>query len=393
MGTKAQEPAIRIVAMDDNPGDLELLRYLVGTGKLKSIDFVGKTSVPAALEEIAQGEPDVILVNYLLGENTGIDFLSMVRRAGVQSPAILLTGTGSEEVAVAALQGGFADYLPKSSLSHRSLERAVKNAFEKHRLAQQADRYRKDLEEAVQQLDRQNREISGFYHTLAHELKTPLTGAREYVSLVLDGCLGGVSPEQKEVLGSAIRSCDQLRRCIDDLFDVSRIETGKLQVDLTEGSLGATVRLGTDCFISQAASQGVEFRVEVEDDMPPATFDEHRVVQVIGNLVGNALKFTHRGGRVVVRCNRTGRGYQQVCVQDDGEGISSEVLERVFERLYQAEGNATIKGGMGLGLHLCDQLVKMQGGSIEATSEPGAGSTFCFTIPESEQVGELRRAG
>lgn len=372
---------MHVVAVDDNPADLELLRFVLGTDVLGEVDFVGYGTPEAGLAAVVARQPDVLIVDYSLGTMSGFDFLETVREAGIDSPAVLLTGSGNESIAVSALHSGFSDYLAKRSLSASSLKRVIDNVTEKYRLTKQSEAYRTDLEGAVEELAARNGEISTFYHTLAHELKTPLTGAREYVSIVRDGIVGAVSEEQTELLTSAIRSCDQLRHCIDDLFDISRIETGKLQVKPVTSDLAIPVRQGVGCFQKQAEAAGIELSLEIAEQLPVAVFDPQRILQVVNNLVGNAIKFTPRGGSVAVVCEAQGDDYLEVRVSDTGVGIGPDELKHVFERLYQTEGNATVKGGMGLGLHLCDQLVRMNGGEINVTSTPAVGSTFAFTVP------------
>lgn len=373
---------LAIGIVDDRRGDLVLLEaHLQSAFKDRELIVVSFNDPVAASKRFVEGDLDILFVDFTMGMTTGLAFLEELRDQGCQVPAIMLTDRGDEDLVVSALHGGFADYLRKSALTERSLIRATTNAIEKHALSSRALAYKEELEDTVRALESKNREISRFYHTLAHELKTPLTSAREFTSIVMDGIPGPVNDEQKECLELAISSCDHLQRCIDDLFDVSRIDTGKLEVVVQPCVLADVVRQAAAGMGPEAERLGVDLRLELSSSAEMSSVDRDRIVQVVTNLIGNALKFTERGGSIVVDCGEETGGFHRVSITDSGQGIAADDLAHIFERLYQSDGNAAVKGGMGLGLHLCRQLVSLHGGEISATSELGKGSTFSFTVP------------
>ncbi|MFT5049799.1 MAG: FixJ family two-component response regulator [Chlamydiales bacterium] len=210
---------IRAVVVDDTQGDLDLTSHLLRSAASPVIDVVPFNDAAEAITELAQKDPDVILIDSHLGSCTGIEFLEHVRKAGVCAPAILLAGRGDGELSMAAWHAGFLDCLSKSILSERSLKRAIENVIEKHFLSVRAESYRQRLETTVRDLDARNREIAAFHATLEHELRTPLAVARELVSLMAEGLHGSVSNQQRDLLSSVLASCDQLGRCVNDLFD------------------------------------------------------------------------------------------------------------------------------------------------------------------------------
>jgi PAS domain S-box-containing protein len=255
-----------------------------------------------------------------------------------------------------------------------------------------ADRVEADhaLEESNKHLLRKNEEIQNFYHTVSHELKTPLTSAREFISIVLDGLAGPVNETQQEYLGIARESCHRLRVCINDLMDATRLETGKLTLEMKRGSLAALIQKLITLLGPVAARKQISLRHEVRADLPDFTFDENRLMQVLVNLANNALKFTPENGRVTITADETPNdpGYFKVCVSDTGCGIAPEELERIFECLYQVPNkDGGSDQGVGLGLYICRELVQSHGGKIWVESELGKGSTFCFSIPR-EQTSE-----
>jgi CheY-like chemotaxis protein/two-component sensor histidine kinase len=195
---------------------------------------------------------------------------------------------------------------------------------------------------------------------------------------------GPLNPTQLEYLGIAKESCDRLRLCIDDLFDSTRIETGKLRLELKRTSLGAVAQQATASIRPLADAKGIKLFCEAESGLPEAPVDEKRITQIITNLLNNALKFTPAGGKVVVRvsANPAEPSFLHVSVSDTGCGIARDQWDRIFDRLYQVKkGDGASAEGFGLGLYLCRELVRLHGGKIRVASEPGQGSTFSFTVP------------
>lgn len=264
------------------------------------------------------------------------------------------------------------------------------------RHAERLDRLNAELEQRVgertAELDKSNEglkrkydENQKFYHTLSHELKTPLTSALEFLSIVMDGLAGPLNQTQLEYIGIARDSCRQLHGCINDLLDASRLETGKLRIEKKTGSLGGLGQRVVKSLEPLAGFKGLILRCHVQPGLPDVPFDGPRIIQVLTNLVNNALKFTPSGGTVTVRIEEDKLQPELLCVSvnDTGQGIPQDELARIFDRLYQIkEGDATNEQGFGLGLYLCRELVEMHGGRICAESGPVNGSTFTFLLPK-----------
>ncbi len=241
--------------------------------------------------------------------------------------------------------------------------------------------------QTIRRLVSQNTEIQLFYHTLSHELKTPLAAAREFICLVLDGLAGPLTDEQREYLGIARDSCDQLRLHVNDLLDVTRLETGKLSIHRQPVNLAALLERLSDTHRPDAERRQIEIRAVCAPDLPVVEVDGQRIQQVLTNLVGNALKFTPRGGQITLGAWRHPDHPDEVVVgvKDTGPGIPADQRERIFERLQQLEPphgeDASTRAGLGLGLYISRELVKLHGGRIWVDSNPGAGSHFQFTLP------------
>lgn len=256
---------------------------------------------------------------------------------------------------------------------------------ERKQAEEEMRRIQVQLERTNSDLRRKSEEVQNFYHTLSHELKTPLTSAREFVSIVMDGLAGKLNPTQHEYLGIALESCNQLRVCINDLLDATRLETGKLSIDLKPASLGAAVQRVVTALSPAARGKNINLDFEEEPHLPAVHFDESRIAQVVTNLLNNALKFTPPGGSIIARVSQAPEQSDmlEVSINDSGRGILREQQERIFDRLYQVKsGDASTEQGIGLGLYICRELVRLHGGDISVESEVGVGSTFTFTLPK-----------
>jgi signal transduction histidine kinase len=268
-------------------------------------------------------------------------------------------------------------------MSAKSLSRAIGNALEKFRLQAEIRQRNHELEQKNQQLQLKNEEISRFYHTLSHELKTPLTAAREFVSILLDGLAGPLTETQNEYLDIVKDSCDQMKIELNDLLDATRLDTGKLKVDLQPGGIDTILKRASDTLIPLAQNKQIQLIHTTNPDLSPVLIDNRRITQIITNLITNAVKFTQPGGeiRVEANANPTQTEHVTVSVSDTGRGIEPDELARIFERLHQPHRNDTSnESGLGLGLYICRELIHLHGGNIWVESIPQKGSTFFFTV-------------
>ena len=219
--------------------------------------------------------------------------------------------------------------------------------------------------------------------TVSHELKTPLTSIQMAIHLLLEEVVGPLTPKQVELLLAARQDSDRLLAMVNDLLDLTRIEQGRVRLDLVPVAPRDLIGEAIERFEARARDAGVALEADAAPDLPEVLADRERIGHVFDNLVGNALRHTGRGGRVRLTA-RAGDGEVRLKVADTGEGIPAEHLPHIFEKFYQVPGSRR-GGGVGLGLAIVREIITAHGGQVDVISHPGAGTTFSFTLPTRPQ--------
>jgi len=239
---------------------------------------------------------------------------------------------------------------------------------------------KREIEAKTAALEAASRHKSEFLANMSHELRTPLNAVLGFSEVLLERMFGDVNAKQEEYLTDIAASGRHLLSLVNDILDLSKIEAGRMELELAEFDLRQTIDDGLMLVRERADRRGIALEQTVDGRLAFIRADERKIKQVLLNLLSNALKFTPSGGRIEVRAGVVD-GTAEVSVTDTGVGIAPEDQAAVFEEFRQV-GSAEKKAeGTGLGLALSRKFVELHGGRIWVTSQPGVGSTFAFTLP------------
>lgn len=337
---------------------------------LKNGNMLSSHKSPPALQNIIF---DITHVrNFVLTPILTQDKMTGIVFAGNPGDAFAVTAGDTELISILADQIG----------------QAVENArlFEQAYLAQQAleakvQERTKQLSLALSDMQTINRNKSEFISAVSHELRTPLTSIKGYAALLIAGTIGEIPPKVKERLEKINKHSDSLVQLINDLLDISRIESGKTEMKLTPHSIPPTIENVHDLLTPQLQEKDIKFINTVPAHCPKIPTDLSQIERVFINLISNAIKFTPRHGTITVAATIQS-DTATFSVTDTGIGINEEDIRQLFNEFYRIENeiNQNVKG-TGLGLALCKKIIEAHNGRIWVESKVTKGSTFFITLP------------
>jgi signal transduction histidine kinase len=238
-----------------------------------------------------------------------------------------------------------------------------------------------ELEQANERLREMDHLKSAFVSVVSHELRTPMTSIKGYVENMLQGLTGDLTDKQAHYLSRMKLNVERLTRLINDLLDLSRIEMGRLELRRTAVSVRDLSAEVVESCLPLAQERGISLNTQLPAALAPVSADRDKLTQVLTNLIQNAIKFTPERGHVRIEVRSRDDGFIQINVIDTGPGISSDELDKVFQRFYRGASAPSTAQGAGLGLTIAKNLVELHGGRIWVTSTVGTGSCFSFTVP------------
>jgi two-component system, NtrC family, sensor histidine kinase GlrK len=234
-----------------------------------------------------------------------------------------------------------------------------------------------------EQLNKIDTMKSDFFSVMSHELRTPLTSIREGTSLLLEGVGGTLNDKQQKLMGIVSEESNRLIGLVNSLLDLTKMEAGMMHFHFSRTNPLPLFTIAAQLLEPLLVNKKIALRLELPASLPAVPLDNDRILQVLKNLLGNAIKFTPEGGVITVAAG-VQSGVIQVSIKDNGPGISGDQLQRIFEKFRQVPApGAPIVKGTGLGLAIVKQIITAHGGKVWAESKPGRGSTFHFTLPLS----------
>lgn len=348
-----------------------------------------------ALKKIEKETYDLVLTDLKMPLTDGLQLIKEISRSKPEILTVLMTGHGTIDSAIEAMKQGASDYLTKPLNLDETILRLKKVLEERQRFVRLKD-YADQLEKANLELKKLDAMKSEFVSVASHELRTPLAAIKNSIQLILSGKTGEINQNQTKFLTMADRNITRLTNILNNLLNLSRIESGRIESKFENISLKSVIDSTVSTLHPQADEKAITIEVHLTEDLPPIYGDREKIEQILVNLINNAIKFTHEEGKITISAKpyfeeREGKvGHKiAVSVKDTGVGIPAEHLQSVFEKFYQVEGSLQRSaGGTGLGLAITKGLVELHQGKIWVESEVGKGSTFTFTLPVSE--GERR---
>ena len=381
----AQEK-INILIIEFDPKDILKIEGVLSRQEGVSYEVSWLQKEEEMLKKIDKERFDVIMLSYDLPGTNGLEILSDLQYKDLKGPVIMLADKGDEEFGAQAVRQGAYEYVIRQKGFEQGLPLVIHNAIsafkrdkERERLQKEVAAKKIELEAANKKLKELDRIKSDFVANVAHEFRTPLTIIKGNVDLVAKGGLGEVTSQQKEMLDGAKNVANRLARLVNDLLDISKIESGKMKLREDLININKIIEENLPGFTKMIKDRKQTLKKELAIDMPDIKADMDKITQVFVNLLSNAIKYSPEQGSIVVKSVNL-ENEIMVEVSDTGEGVSQENLDTIFDKFTRV--TAEKKEGTGLGLPIAKDIVVLHKGRMWVKSEIGKGSQFYFTLPK-----------
>jgi signal transduction histidine kinase len=361
----SERERLRLLVIDDDLVDrLAIRRAVEQSGLDATIDEANEAD--EALRRVQTAEYDCLLLDQDLPGTPGVELAAQLRQAGWLTPIVFVTGrTNAEELLPQAVDAGVTDFIPKTDLSPRRLGLRIQFAIRVGRAEAESARAIKRATEAARARD----EVLA---VVSHDLRGPLHA----ISLATEALRDEIQGPAQRYLGAIERAAQRAERLIADLLEASAIENGALQLNRGAIDAGALLRQAAADHELLVKETGSRITAHLPTEPVIISADRDRVLQVLGNLIGNALK--HAKGAPIDLTVERREDAAIIAVKDNGPGIASQELPHIFDRYWSGR---TKKGGAGLGLAIAKGIVAAHGGKIAVDSKQGDGARFFFTLP------------
>jgi two-component system, sensor histidine kinase and response regulator len=365
--TMTSKPCLNLLIVDDRPEDHELYLSFLKHDHGADYSFFHAYNGEEALRIYHQNKIDCILLDNNMPKMSGVEVLQQLSKDNTVIPAIMLTGEGNEALAVTAMKMGSIDYLSKNVITPTGLQRAVRHAFDRADILRQ-------IEHTRQELQRSNNDLEQFASIVAHDLKAPLRAITQHLQIIEQENKDKLNEDSLVSLHFAVDGAMRMRRLIDALFDYAKFGFRPA----TPEELDSSSLLTVICKNLETEIQDKKAEI-THETLPIVLGDPVQIQQLFQNLISNAIKYCRTSPRIHVYA-RPADELWEFSIRDNGIGIPTEHRQRIFQifsRLHEPEEY----GGIGLGLAICDRVVKNHHGRIWIEDAPGQGSIFHFTLP------------
>ncbi|MBU1852775.1 MAG: response regulator [Candidatus Omnitrophica bacterium] len=381
--------ALKILVIEFNPKNLLKIKEVFSKYSFASHEISWLQREENILNKVEDERFDAILLSYDLpgSKANGLEILSDLQYKDLQGPVIMMADKGDEGFATQAMREGAYDYVIREKGYEDGLPLVIHNALNSFRAAKEKERLQREIAAKKVELESANRKLkeldrikSDFVANVAHEFRTPLTIIKGNVDLVIKGGLGEVTPDQREMLDGAVKVANRLARLVNDLLDISKIESGKMKLKLEQLNINNIIEESLSAFSKMIKDKKQTLKKELAKDMPNINADIDMITQVFVNLLSNAIKYSPEGGTVAIKSVDLEKEIM-VEVSDTGEGIAPENTDKIFDKFTRV--TAEKKEGTGLGLPIAKDIVVLHKGRMWVKSELKKGSQFYFTLPKT----------
>ena len=365
--------AVRVLVVDDDEEDFFILKKIFQKIPNSPFTLEWASTFEKGLKRINEQQHDVFLIDYQLGEFTGLELLKRAKAESRSEPFILLTGMDDREIEWRSLRLAAADYLIKGKITSEVLSRALYYSLQRKQIEKQRLQHLVDL----------NRSKDEFISIASHQLRTPATAVKQYLGMVLEGFVGDVEPRQGALLQKAYENNERQLGIVSDLLRVAQVDAGQVMLKKEDVALNGLLEtiIHNLAGIFKQRHQTVAFYPAPSD--PVVTIDKSSIQMVFENLIDNASKYSEENTQITVTLQEHA-GDVAVDVADEGVGIREQDRERLFEKFSRFDNPLSTKvGGTGLGLYWAKKIIVLHDGSLEYAPNTPRGSIFTVTIPKN----------
>jgi len=394
--TEISNRPLKILMVDDDEDYLVLIKRKLHRISDVQFDIQWAMEYNDALRDMQHNLHDVYLIDYGLGERTGLDLLREALLKGCDRPLIIITGQGDRRVDMEAMRAGAADYLVKGSFDGNTLERCIRYAIE-HKRSEERERALAAATAAAEvereksaELARSNAELEQFAYIASHDLQEPLRNISSFVQLLARRYQGRLDSDADEFIQFAVDGVARMEEMIKGILAYSRVETHGKDFKAV-GCADVLQKTLKNLALSIEESQAEI----LSNPLPVVRGDEAQLIQLFQNLIGNALKFRREESprvNITVRSRAAAKGHTAkdgssevwlFSIEDNGIGIERNYCEQIFS-MFRRLHSPEVYSGTGIGLAICRKIVERHNGEIWVESTRGEGATFYFTLPPSE---------
>jgi len=372
---------IKVILIEDNPGDARLITEYLKSSEKMVYQLFSASNLEEGVDLISNNEIDIIISDLNLPDSKGLDTCRSILKESANVPVVLLTGMQNQSLAHEAVMLGAQDYIVKNGLNEYVLFKTIDFAIERKKLQDKILRSEQNL----------NQTKDKFFNIIAHDLRNPLNGLMGLSDIISAEFDNYDDTEKKRLLEKMKEAIHSTYKLIENLLEWSRVQTGKISASPVSIDLHSLSKEIVSITQPSADMKSISIENNISDTIKVFA-DEDQLRFIIRNIITNAIKFTGANGEITLNAEKIEslsgkRNFVNICISDNGVGISQENLEKIFmlDQKFSQKGTNE-EQGTGLGLLLCKEFTELNEGTIIIKSDKGEGTEVCFKLPEEKDL-------